>query len=134
MMLSGFGVKQQAKSPISISTAKSAYSLGETVKMSVKYTNISSEAISTYYPSGQKFEFIVKDENRKEVWRWSRGKMFIMSIQPFELEPGKSVSYSYSWRQKDNEGKFVPAGKYYLTGEISIAPRVRSQEKAFTVK
>ena len=133
-MLSCFGATKLAKTPINTSTDKSAYSLGEPVKMLVKYTNISSEAISNYYLSGQKFDFIVKDQNKKEVWRWSRGKMFIMSIQPFHLEPGKSVSYSYSWSQKDISGKPVRAGKYYLIGEITLAPRIRSQEKAFTIK
>jgi hypothetical protein len=102
--------------------------------MTVTYTNTSIEAISTYFPSGQKYDILIKDKDKNDIWRWSYGKMFIMSIQPFSLAPGKSVSFNYSWHQKDNDGKPVPAGKYYIAGDITISPRVRSAEKTITIK
>lgn len=136
-MLSGFGEKH--KKPCDGPSAEVAvnrpvYSPGEKVKMSVKLTNPGKDVMATYFPSGKKFDFIVMDNKKKEVWRWSKGKMFIMAIQPFRLEPGKSIAYSYVWDQKDDSGVSVRPGRYYITGEISIAERIRSQEKAITIK
>jgi len=133
VFLSGFGERQKAD-PLDLTTNKASYSKGEPVKLSIKFTNISSEAISTYFTSGQKFDIIIMDGNKKEIWRWSHGKMFTMAIQPFGLEQGESVSYSYSWDQKDNSRRSVAPGKYYVTGVITIVPRITSKEKVIMVK
>lgn len=134
IFISGFGERPGSIAPVQISTDKLEYKTGELVKMMVTYTNTSTESISTYYPSGQKYDILIKDKNKNDIWRWSYGKMFIMSVQPIRLGPGKSVSFNYSWHQKDNEGNPVPPGKYYIAGEITISPRVRSAEKTITIK
>lgn len=117
-----------------IATDKNVYKLGETVKMTVKLTNNSSEAISTYFPSGQKYDLTVLCVKKLVRWKWSRGKMFTMAIQPLLLQPGKSISYAWTWDQKENGGRPVPPGTYYVVGEIMLPARVKTSEKEIRIK
>jgi hypothetical protein len=118
---------------IEVSTNKTNYSPGEKVKISIKATNNSKEEISTYYSSSQKYDLVITDKNGKEMWRWSHGKMFLMAIYPFRLKPKESVQFNYTWDQRDNSGKLLLPGKYSITGELAIAPRIRSQERAIKI-
>jgi hypothetical protein len=126
-----FGGRPAATEPyrMEIRTYKNEYTIGEKIKMSIKFTNTSSEVMSSYYPSSQKFDFIVTDINSREVWRWSRGKMFLMEVIPFRLKAGETLKYDWVWDQKDSAGKQVPFGSYRITGMINISPAVISQTK-----
>lgn len=113
---------------IELSTDKGEYALGEKIEMSIVFTNTSSEAMSSYYPSSQRFDFVVTDAQSREVWRWSYRKMFLMVIEPFKLNTGEKLRFSYIWDQKDNSGENVPAGEYYVTGRLTASPKVSSQK------
>ena len=128
----GFGEKPGKPSEtlpyrVEISTDKNTYSAGEKIIVSIKVTNTSSEAISSYYSSSQKYDFIVSDKDGAEVWRWSHNKMFLMEVIPFQLKINEKLKFNYIWDQKDNSGKNVPAGEYYVTGTLTVSPKVNSQ-------
>lgn len=119
---------------VKIKTNKDSYQIGEPVQISMEVINKSDKIISAYYSSSQRFDFIVTDAASREIWRWSHRKMFLMVITPFKLESGKSVTYSYVWDKKNNEGKEVPPGRYWITGEIKISPAVESSAKRIDIK
>jgi len=118
---------------IEVSTNKANYSPGEKVQIRIKATNISKEEISTYYGSSQKYDLLVTDRNGKEIWRWSRGKMFLMAISPFRLKPKESIKFNYAWDQRDNSGRQVKSGEYFIKGELAIVPRLISKQKKFRI-
>ena len=118
---------------VKVHTDKKVYAEKEPVHISIKITNLSSEAISKYFPSGQKFDIVVMSGSG-EVWRWSKGRMFIMAIQPFLLDPGQSVAYEHIWMQDRSDGGFAGRGKYSVIGEIAFVPPAPSKEKVITIK
>ncbi len=135
----GFGEKpgnplETSPYHIEITIDKNTYSLGEKIKMSIKVTNTSSEAVSSYYSSSQKFDFFVSDKDGAEVWRWSQNKMFLMEVIPFQLKTNEKLKFNYIWDQKDTSGKNVPEGEYYVTGTFMVSPKVNSQTICIDIK
>ncbi len=83
--------------------------------MQLTVTNKGNQVFKETLRSAQVYDFVVKKE-RKEIWRWSHGRMFAMMLTEFSLEPEESVTNKVRWNQKSNDGKFVPPGKYNLIG------------------
>jgi hypothetical protein len=124
---------QNKSNAIELTTEKSRYYQGEPIRMTVRMTNNSKTAINSYYRSSQKYDFIIKDKNGKIIWQWSYGKMFLMALSQFMLEPGENISYSFMWDQKDNSKKVVPAGAYTILGEIKISPDIKASQKIIII-
>jgi len=133
LFLSGMGERPGSIAPAKLSTDKDVYAAGEKVTLTISFTNTGTGDISSYFPSAQKFDFIVMGPDKKEIWRWSAGKMFTMAIQPFALEVGKSVSFSASWDQKDLQLKQVAPGRYFIRGYIKLAQGLSSSGKEITI-
>ena len=112
---------------VKVKTDKNSYLKGEPVQISMEVTNKSDKTISAYYPSSQKYDFIVSDKDGTEVWRWSHNKMFLMEVIPFKLNAEGKLRFKCVWNQKDNSGENVPAGESYVTGKLTTSPKVNSQ-------
>ena len=137
LLLSGFGEKPNNSDrtlKAEISTDRNVYNISEPVKMTITLINNSSEAYSAYFPSGKKYDFMVLCAKKIERWRWSRGKMFTMAVQPLMLKSRERISYAYTWDQKDNSGRNLSPGKYYIIGEIAVSPRISSEAKEIQIK
>lgn len=94
-----------------LQTAKESYLVGEPVPLKFEITNTGSEAAQLTFPSGERFDFLVKHDGQ-EIWRWSYGKQFIQVLTQLTLEPGQSITYEIEWPQVDNAGNSVPSGAY----------------------
>ncbi|MFY4774314.1 BsuPI-related putative proteinase inhibitor [Metabacillus sp. RGM 3146] len=73
--------------------------------------NLSDSKKSMEFRSGQKYEIQVKDSSGEEIYRYSKGKMFIQSLSQLVLEPGESKSYKETW-DYFKEGHGLKTGKY----------------------
>jgi len=113
---------------VKVKTDKNSYLEGEPVQISMEVINKSDKTVSAYYPSSQKYDFIITDKNGAEVWRWSRNKMFLMEIIPFQLKTGEMLRFNYVWNQKNNSSENVPTGEYYVTGKLMTSPKMNSQK------
>ena len=86
-------------------------------------------------PTGQTHEVVVTDAGHKEVWRYSRGRMFAQVIVDLTLKPGESRSYTAAWDQTDVKGKALPPGDYEAVGLVpGGAPGCRSESFPFAIR
>ena len=71
--------------------------VGETVKFAFHVTNSSAKRVELRFPSGQTHELVVLDPQGREVWRWSRGRMFTQSMQNKVLGTSDTLTFTETW-------------------------------------
>ena len=71
--------------------------VGETVKFAFHVTNSSAKRVELRFPSGQTHELVVLDPQGREVWRWSRGRMFTQSMQNKVLATSDTLTFTETW-------------------------------------
>ena len=72
--------------------------VGEEVQFSFHVTNSSAKRVELRFPSGQTHDVTVLDTQGREVWRWSRGRMFTQSMQNKVLGASDTLTFTESWR------------------------------------
>ena len=72
--------------------------LGDEVKFDLRVTNSSNKRIELRFPNGQTHDVAVFDAQGREVWRWSRGRMFTQTMQNKMLGATDTLTFSESWR------------------------------------
>jgi len=102
---------------VELELKKAVFRSGEDVDLTLALTANTSEPLTLYYRTSQRYDFVVTTREGKEVWRWSAERTFLQELGQETLEPGKKVSYSESWDQKDTEGNQVPPGVYMASAE-----------------
>ena len=96
---------------ISMSIDKMNYSVGEPIKMTLKVFNYTEEDIVFYFNTSQRYDFIIKDEEGNEIWRWSKDMMFAMVLGEENLGPNNPEA-TYTAEHKDR----LSPGYYKITG------------------
>ncbi|HID07744.1 MAG TPA: hypothetical protein EYP10_11435, partial [Armatimonadetes bacterium] len=109
---------------LKLSVDKSTYRVGERVLMKLTVTNTTDMPITLRFRSGQKFDFIVKADG-KEVWRWSRGKVFIMMLTALRLKPNESKVFTTNEFTPDAPGKYEAIGELPLVKRTFVSNPVR---------
>ncbi|MCL5877897.1 MAG: BsuPI-related putative proteinase inhibitor [Candidatus Bathyarchaeota archaeon] len=106
------------KTQISVKTqtSKSQYSVEEEVEISVTITNGGRSPVELIFTSAQRYDFIIS-KGEKEIWRWSNGKMFAMTIEQLILQPNETLTYTEKWKPTD-----ATPGEYKATGVIMNQP------------
>ncbi|AXR78234.1 BsuPI-related putative proteinase inhibitor [Natrarchaeobaculum sulfurireducens] len=66
------------------------------VEFAFTVTNEGGEAVDLHFSDAAKAEFVVQDESR-EVWRFTEGRVFAQMLSTDRLEPGESVTYDGEW-------------------------------------
>ncbi|MBI4577952.1 MAG: hypothetical protein HY722_16950 [Planctomycetes bacterium] len=115
--------------------ATSSMRSGDTVRLSLGVTNTSGLPQTLSFPSGQQFDFVVRDVSG-EVWRWSRGRAFTMAFTTMGFLPGQARDLEVAWDGRDSAGMLVRPGLYTLTEDyFTRNPLVGSVGSvAFTVR
>jgi uncharacterized membrane protein len=101
-------------------TDKGEYSVEEEVKISVTVTNRGMNPVELIFMSAQRYDFIVVKDDR-EVWRWSKNKMFAMVLESLLLKPGEKQTYMETW-----EPKCITPGEYEVIGTVTSRPAHRA--------
>ena len=76
------------------------------VRFAIEVTNDSRKAVELDFPDGRTHDFAVIDENGREVWRWSAGRMFTQGMQNRLLEAHDSAVYTERW-QPPTKGRYT---------------------------
>jgi hypothetical protein len=114
---------------ISMTTDKMSYSVGEPIVMTLKVFNYTEEEIIFHFNTGQKYDFIIEDEERNEIWRWSRDRMFAMMLGEEILRPSNSeIIYTIEYQGK------LSLGYYKITGIFTAQDRPMSGSIIIEVK
>lgn len=115
--------------------AARGFPAGATITFVVTIKNQASADRTLTLPTGQTHEVVVTDAGHKEIWRYSRGRMFAQVIVDLTLKPGESRSYTAAWDQTDAKGKALPPGDYEAVGLVpGGAPGCRSESFPFAIR
>lgn len=80
---------------------------GETVSFALHVGNNTSKMVELRFPNGQTHEFVVLDESGKEVWRWSRGRMFTQAIRNKLLKGREETVFEEIWNTNGLRGTYT---------------------------
>ena len=100
---------------------------GDEINIILTIKNISAENKTISFPTGKQYDFVIKDGNGNEVWRWSSGMAFIHSFTSYDIAPSDTQTIIYKWNQMiSSDGAKIPVGSYTLEADnigISIRPK-----------
>ena len=69
------------------------------------------EPLKLTFPSGQTYDFVIKDEKGQIVYKWSDGRMFTDAIRQESFGPGERT-FALVVRLADKQGQPLAQGKY----------------------
>lgn len=107
----------------------------ENVEFVISLLNNTEEEKSFEFRSGQIYEIIVRDTAGKEVYRYSKDRMFTQALQYVKLAPGESKEWKDIWNYQ-LDGKRVDAGEYIVTVTLkgqAEGVKMLSAKEAFQV-
>ena len=106
---------------ISIMTDKMSYSVGESIIMTFKVFNYTKADITFHFNTAQRYDFIIKDEEGNDIWRWSKDKMFAMVLGEEIIGPyNPEVIYTAEYNDR------LSPGYYKVTGILVAKDRPMS--------
>ena len=79
----------------------------EKLRFTLDVRNNTSKMLELRFPDGQTHDFVVKDFTGKEVWRWSKGRMFTSAMRSETLKGKEDTIYEESWSSKGQHGSFT---------------------------
>jgi hypothetical protein len=88
--------------------------------------NTADRRVEVNFPDGHTRDFAVYDAAGREVWRWSRGRLFTQVMQNRPIAANDSTSYAEEWR--------APApGRYTVVAELRSGNHPLRRSAAFVV-
>jgi len=82
------------------------------VDMSLTVRNAGPAAVVWSFATAQRFDAILYDDDCREIWRWSRGRMFAQAAGSLTIAPRGIITYRIRWDQRDQAGRQVRPGAY----------------------
>lgn len=105
-----------------LSVSKAAFQVGESVPIRLQVTNVAkAPAILTAY-SGQQYDVLVRQRGAL-IWQWSHDKAFVQVVRESTMAPGETLTYSWTWDQRDLQGRQIEAGAYEISAVFMGAQR-----------
>jgi hypothetical protein len=84
-----------------LTTDWAVYTPEQPVNIEFCVFNRTGEEITLYFRNAQRYDFTIEDEEGKEVWRWSEGRMFAQMLGEEILGPSNpEVIYTAEYRNK----------------------------------
>ena len=94
--------------------------------MTLRVSNYTQEDITFHFNISQRYDFIIEDEEKNEIWRWSKDMMFAMVLGEEVLGPNNSeVTYTAEYKDKLSPGYYKVTGIFVaqekpMSGSIII--------------
>jgi len=96
---------------ISMTTDKMSYFVSEPIVITLKIFNYNNEDIIFNFNTSQRYDFIIEDEKGKEIWCWSKERMFAMVLGEEALGPyNPEIIYTVEYKGKLNSGYYKVTG------------------------
>jgi hypothetical protein len=97
------------------------------VAMDFRVMNAGTKRLEVNFASGQTHEVVVVDSLGREVFRWSKGRMFTQSLQNKVLHASDTLDYDAVWQN-------APAGKYTAIATLASENFPMEQRAEFVVR
>lgn len=110
-------------------TNNDSYEFGDQIVVTLIIKNTGQSKLRVPLSSSQIYDLTLSYKN-KELWRWSKDKMFTSAITNFELNPGESKVYTITLPK---ELLLTPA-QYQLQATFTSKPNIKSDIYTFTIR
>ena len=77
------------------------------VEFKLNVRNNTSKMVELRFPNGMTHDFIVQDASGKEVWRWSKSRIFTQGMQNKLVKSKDVAEFSEDWDARNVHGKFT---------------------------
>lgn len=88
-------------------TSRLTVHAGDVVEFTLDVRNNTGKMLELRFPSGMTHDFVVQDASGREVWRWSRERLFTQGIQNKLVKSRDVAVFAESWDSRDLHGKFT---------------------------
>jgi hypothetical protein len=97
------------------------FASGAPVTLVLEVRNTGADPLALEFASARSHDFAVLDARGREVWRWSRGRLFAQALGRVELAPGESRRFTATWDQRDASGAPAAPGSYRAVASLASA-------------
>lgn len=112
-----------------------AVSRGEPVTLRLVLHNRGTTSRQIQCPSARTHDVRILAPGGRELWRWSRGRMFAQMLTDIAVGPGEAREFRVTWDQRTSEGAAVPPGRYEAEGSIpALGGEIHSPPLPFTIR
>ena len=80
---------------------------GQLVEFTLDVRNNTPKMVELRFPTGKTHDFVVRDESGKEVWRWSKSRMFTSGVQNKLIKSNDVATFSEGWDASSHHGRFT---------------------------
>ena len=88
-------------------SSKFTVNAGTVVEFSLDVRNNTPKMVELRFPSGKTHDFYVQDAGGKEVWRWSKSRMFTQGLQNKLIKSKQVAVFSEGWDAAGQHGHFT---------------------------
>jgi hypothetical protein len=83
--------------PAPFASSLSVETEGDTVVLALQVTNPYEAPVEVTFPSGQTYDFSVRDAGGRVLWTWSADHSFIQAVQTRTLAAGETWAFAERW-------------------------------------
>ncbi|MBE3576748.1 MAG: hypothetical protein IMX00_03550 [Limnochordales bacterium] len=105
---------------------------GRHMVFTLAVVNTGADPLTLRFNTGQRYDFLVSDAHGREIWRWSSSRAFIQMVSEVVAAPRQLLAYSVIWDGKDDEGRPVAGGEYWVQGVLTTEPWAATEPVRFT--
>ena len=109
-------------------TSKFTVNAGSRVEFNLDVRNNSKKMVELRFRDGKTHDFFVEDASGKEVWRWSKSRMFTQGMQNKLIKAKDVATFTEGWDAENLKGKFS-ATAVLLSDNHPIEERVQFELK-----
>jgi hypothetical protein len=99
--------KSGAKTEARIDSKLNVFIAQHDVRLALDVRNAGGKHAELTFPSGQTHDFFVVDSTGREVWRWSKSRMFTQGVQNRQLGSGDALQLSETWKDGVKPGRYT---------------------------
>lgn len=99
------------------------------IRFSLHVVNNTKKRVELTFPTGQTHDFVVVDSLGREVWSWSRGRMFTQTLRNKLLAGGESLEIEETMDARSP----LPPGRYVARATLKSVNYPIAREAEFTV-
>ncbi|HEX6597736.1 MAG TPA: BsuPI-related putative proteinase inhibitor [Gemmatimonadaceae bacterium] len=119
-------VEKRAAGEIRSAFAVSAANNG--LHFALNVTNPGKKGIELTFPSGQEYDFSVRDSAGREVYRWGKGRMFTQTLQNKVLDGGETKKF------EEHAATSLPPGTYVAIATLHSSNYPVQERVAFELR
>jgi hypothetical protein len=109
---SGVEMRSERSALILLLTAsKAVYAEGEPVELTLQVVNRGPRPVTLQFRDSQRYDFLIRNAQGQEVWRWSANQMFAHMLGQETLSPdGGNLTYRVVARATLRRGSYTVMG------------------------